>query len=83
MPIYEYHCQNGHVSDHIISFSKRDNPQVCPECGEPANFKQTFCTNVQYGVTNRGKQWNTTQELRTQWNLRENKRNGTIGKSYA
>jgi len=83
MPIYEYHCSNGHQSDHLSSFDDRTQPQTCPECGELANFKQTFCTNVQYGVTKSGKQWNTTHELRTRWNNRENKRHGTKGRSYA
>jgi len=83
MPIYEYHCDNGHISDHIVSYSKREENQICPECNKEAKYKQVFCTNVQYGVTKSGKQWNTTHELRTRWNNRENKRLGTKGRSYA
>jgi len=83
MPIYEYHCDKGHASDHMTSYADRKLPQLCPECGGQANFKQTFCTNVQYCVTKSGKQWGTTHELRTRWNTRENKRNGTKGVSYA
>ena len=83
MPIYEYCCYNGHSSDHMTSYDKREETQVCPECGEESFYKQTFCTNVQYGVTKSGKQWNTTHELRTRWNNRENKRNGTKDISYA
>jgi len=83
MPIYEYHCINNHSSDHVSSFDDRTQPQVCSECGKPANYKQTFCTNVQYGITSSGKSWNTTHELRDRWNKRENKRHNTVGKSYA
>jgi len=83
MPIYEYKCKNGHTSDHLVSYNDRKNPQACPECKEEAKYTLAFCTNVQYGITESGKNWNTTHELRTRWNQRENKRHGTTGKSYA
>jgi len=82
MPIYEYHCINNHSSDHVSSFDDRTQPQVCSECGKPANYKQTFCTNVQYGITSSGKSWNTTHELRDRWNKRENKRHNKVDNSY-
>ena len=83
MPIYQYECSKGHKSDHLVSYNDREEPQVCPDCGKPANYQQVFCTNVQYGIIKSGKQWNTTHELRTRWNARENKRLNTKGISYA
>lgn len=78
MPIWEYHCKNNHASDHIVSYAKREEPQVCPDCGEPSYFKQTFCATFQFG-----KDYNSMAADRHRWNMRENVRLGTNGKSYA
>jgi len=78
MPYYEYHCKNNHVSDERVSYTDREEPQVCPDCGEPSYFKQTFCTNIQYG-----EKYQSFGADRHRWNLRENKRLGTVGKGYA
>jgi hypothetical protein len=29
MPIFEYECKNNHITDNIVSFSNREEPQVC------------------------------------------------------
>lgn len=78
MPYYEYHCKNNHVNDHIVSYDNREEPQICPDCGEPSYFKQTFCANFQYG-----EKYSSMAADRHKWNLRENKRLGTVGKGYA
>ena len=78
MPIYEYRCKNGHVSDHLVSYNNRKETQECPECKEPAEYALTFCTNIQYGLD-----YSTYHADTHKWNLRENKRHGTKGKSYA
>jgi hypothetical protein len=78
MPIFSYKCNNEHVTDNIISYDKREEPQTCSSCGEPSYFKQTFCTNFQYG-----KDYSSFGADRHKWNLRENKRLGTVGKGYA
>jgi hypothetical protein len=33
MPIFERACSNGHVSDVIRNYDRRDEPVACPECG--------------------------------------------------
>ena len=78
MPIYKYKCNNEHDYETIVSYNDREEPQVCPDCGEPSYFKQTFCTNFQYGA-----KYQSFGADRHRWNLRENKRLGTVGKSYA
>ncbi|MEO1944791.1 MAG: FmdB family zinc ribbon protein [Candidatus Thioglobus sp.] len=78
MPLFEYKCKSNHVSEHIVSFDNREEPQVCPDCGEPSHFKQTFCTNFQYNP-----EWATIASQRKSWNKRENHRLGTKGRSYA
>jgi putative FmdB family regulatory protein len=32
MPIYEYKCTEGHVTEHVRSYAKRDEPVAC-KCG--------------------------------------------------
>jgi len=78
MPYYEYHCKNNHSSDELVKYDDRESPQICPECGEPSFFNQTFCTNFQYGD-----KYESFGADRHRWNLRENKRLGTVGKGYA
>lgn len=78
MPIYAYKCNNEHDYETIVSYNNREEPQVCPDCGEPSYFKQTFCTNFQYGDD-----YNSYAADSKRWNLRENKRLGTRGKGYA
>jgi len=78
MPIYTYCCKNNHTSDEMTSYTTREEPQVCPECGEPSLYKLTFCTNFKYPTD-----WGTIASERKSWNLRENHRKGTNGRSYA
>lgn len=78
MPIFSYKCKNNHTEDTIVSYSKREEPQLCSKCGEPSYFQQTFCTNIQYG-----NDYSSMAADRHKWNLRENKRLKTVGKSYA
>jgi hypothetical protein len=78
MPLFSYKCKNNHIEDTIVSFNNREEPQVCSDCGEPSYFKQTFCTNFQYG-----EDYSSMAADAHKWNLRENHRNKTIGKSYA
>jgi hypothetical protein len=78
MPIFSYKCKNNHIKDTIVSYDNREEPQVCSDCGEPSYFKQTFCTNFQYGD-----KYESFGADRHRWNLRENHRLGTVGKGYA
>jgi len=34
MPIYEFRCPKGHLTEVILKFSD-PHPEECPECGEP------------------------------------------------
>jgi hypothetical protein len=77
MPIYSYKCDKEHITDTIISYKDREETQICSDCGEPSYFEQTFCTNFQYG-----KDYSSFGADRHKWNLRENHRNKTAGKSY-
>ena len=42
MPIYEYECKQGHVTERVksikVSDKEREN-DVCEECGKPAAIK--------------------------------------------
>ena len=78
MPYYEYHCKNKHAEDHLVSYSEREEPQVCSDCGEPSYYKTVFCTNFQYG-----KDYSSYAADTKRWNQRENKRMNTKGQSYA
>jgi hypothetical protein len=71
MPIFQYTCTNNHVKDTVVSYDKREEPQVCSDCGEPSYFKQTFCTNFQFG-----KDYSSYAADTKRWNLRENHRLG-------
>lgn len=47
MPLYEYECKNcGHKFEKLVSISKADESQKCPECGKEDSQKQfsTFAT---------------------------------------
>ena len=37
MPLYEYKCEQDHVTTQLVSLSLRDDTQICEECGERAN----------------------------------------------
>jgi len=78
MPIYAYKCKNNHAEDNIVSYSQREEPQVCSDCGEPSYYTLSLCTNFQYGEKYESFSANTHR-----WNMRENKRLKTNGKSYA
>ncbi len=78
MPYYDYKCKNEHTSEHLAKYDERKEPQVCKDCGEVAEFNQTFCTNFQYG-----EKYESFGADRHRWNLRENKRMKTRGKGYA
>ena len=77
MPIYEFKCDEDHSTETIVSYKNREEPQVCSTCGGQAKFKQTFCTNFQYGTD-----YKSFGADRHKWNLRENHRNKTRGKNY-
>lgn len=36
MPVYEYRCKNNHITEELRPLSKRNEPSVCSDCGEPA-----------------------------------------------
>ena len=78
MPLFDYICNNNHTTSTVVKYVDREEPQVCSDCGEPSYFEQSFCTNVQYG-----KDYSSFGADRHRWNLRENKRLKTKGKSYA
>ena len=35
MPIYEYACPTGHLTEKLRKFGERDQAVTCPECGAP------------------------------------------------
>ena len=35
MPLFEYRCENGHLTTKLRRFVLRDTPLDCPECGQP------------------------------------------------
>lgn len=37
MPLYQYRCKNGHVTDHITGAASRNDPVPCEVCGELAS----------------------------------------------
>lgn len=71
MPLFEYTCKNNHIANSVVSYKHREEPQVCSDCGEPSYFKQTFCTNFQYG-----KDYSSYAADTKKWNTRENHRLG-------
>lgn len=77
MPMYSYVCDDGHTSEHIVKYDERELDQECSECGKPAHYNHSFCTNFTFGEN-----YNSFHADRHRWNLRENKRLGTKGKNY-
>ena len=41
VPIYAYKCPNGHRFDALMPLDKRNDPQVCQECGKVAERQLT------------------------------------------
>jgi len=78
MPLFSYKCKNNHTGETVVSYSTREEPQTCSSCGEPSYYNQTFCTNFQYHDD-----YSSHAADSKRWNLRENHRNKTQGKSYA
>jgi putative FmdB family regulatory protein len=37
-PLYEYACENGHVSERFVPLSERPDAVVCDTCQKPAEF---------------------------------------------
>ena len=35
MPLYDYVCDNGHITEVKRSVAERDSPMLCPECNRP------------------------------------------------
>ncbi len=49
MPLYEYKCKKCEKSfETLVSASKADAPQECPECGskETSRLLSAFCASV-------------------------------------
>ena len=42
MPIYDFECKNNHITETVVSYDKRKEPQVCNECEEPAYYQLTY-----------------------------------------
>lgn len=40
MPMYEFHCPEGHTFDGFASISRRNEPKLCPECGAEAQREE-------------------------------------------
>lgn len=79
MPIYKYECtEKGHEFTDRCSISDRKKERPCTQCGSLSMYKPTFTSNVQYSEKD-----NSSTSLSHRWNLRENKRLNTKGKSYA
>ena len=77
MPLYDFECKKGHKTSSVVNYKDRMEGVVCSKCGEPSYYKQTFCTNFQYG-----EDYSSMAADAHRWNLRENHRNKTVGKSY-
>ena len=69
MPFYDFECKNKHTTEMSVSYSKREETQICEECGEPAHYKLSFCTNFQYGSN-----YSSFAADTHKWNMREQKR---------
>lgn len=78
MPIYLYECKQGHEFDEICSIASREEDKTCPTCNTNAAYKPSFKATFQYG-----KNYQSYSADTHRWNLRENKRLKTRGKSYA
>lgn len=58
MPIIEYECPRGHVTEKLRKFEHRDVPLTCPECGRattrieishghvPPSGIYSYCPNI-------------------------------------
>ena len=79
MPIYTYECtEKGHEFTDMCSVTDRKKDKACTQCGGVGMYKPTFKASFQYS-----EKYNTFAADRHKWNLRENKRLNTKGKSYA
>jgi len=36
MPLYQYKCSEGHITDELRGIDKRNDPTTCKVCGEEA-----------------------------------------------
>lgn len=34
MPLYDFKCANGHTTELVVSYEKRDDPAFCSLCGD-------------------------------------------------
>lgn len=56
MPMYDYECDNGHVSEKFIArMDDRESPVPCPCCNEQARFKQSFGKGLTWFEEGRGR----------------------------
>jgi hypothetical protein len=78
MPFYDFECKNNHITETVVSYDKRKEPQVCDECGEPAYYQLSFCTNFQYGSN-----YSSFAADSHKWNLRENHRKNHMKKNQS
>lgn len=43
MPVYHYRCRScGALTEHLVSYSRREQPQDCPRCGESLGARYQF-----------------------------------------
>ena len=79
MPYYKYECtEKGHEFNDLRAISLREENNTCPECGAVSMYKPTFTATLLYSAKDK-----SSNSLNQRWNLRENKRLKTRGKSYA
>lgn len=51
MPLYEYECPNGHVTEHLATVTNRAKPHYCNTCGLTAEYKISAPTVKLEGIT--------------------------------
>jgi len=44
LPLYEYRCSEGHISEMLRKMTERDDPLIC-HCGLEAERKISVCNN--------------------------------------
>lgn len=51
MPLYEYKCEEGHVSEYLSNISTRTNSKVCKMCEKEASYIISTPTVELEGIT--------------------------------
>ena len=50
MPLYNYRCREGHITEDLRKYDKRNAPMVCGECGGNAFATPSTPGSIKFGV---------------------------------